>query len=104
MPETPAERSAHARRAALARSAREPSGAAMLEKARETFRRSFYDATDPALPEAERQRQAEAGRRLYYSKLAQRARITVRQAAESAAALEAAVEELIAAGDSADVA
>jgi hypothetical protein len=67
-------RTQQAKLAALTRSASEPSGAAMTEKARATFRQSFYDATDPDLPEAERQRQAEAAYRAHMRKIARRPR------------------------------
>lgn len=63
-----------ARIAALTRSAQEPSGAAMTEKARRTFRDSFYDATDPELPEAERRRQGEAAYRAHMRTIAAKSR------------------------------
>lgn len=90
MAESPEERSAHAQLAALSRSAREPSGAAMTARARETFLNKFYDATDPALPEVERHRQADAARRAHFVRLARasvRARRAVREAASELASL-----------------
>lgn len=86
MPENPAERSAHARIAALARVAAEPSGEAMTARARRAFAESFYAATDPALPERERLRQAEAARKLHYQRLA-RLSVKARRAAAAAAEL-----------------
>jgi hypothetical protein len=59
----------------------------MTEKARTTFRDSFYERTDPELPPEERRRQADAAYRLHMTRLARRA-----AAARSAAA--AAVQEL----------
>lgn len=94
MPATPEERSAHAQVAALARVAQEPSGAAMTAKARRTFWESFYAATDPALPETERRRQAEAARRLHYVRLSQRAVRARRRAAGALAELGEAAAEL----------
>lgn len=92
MPAPATERSAHARVAALARVAREPSGAAMTATARRAFQESFYAATDAGLPEAERRRMAEAARRAYYQRLslrAARARRRLREAALDVAAAEA---------------
>jgi|SRR5579862_611020 len=83
MPSTESERSQRARIAALARVAREPSGTAMTEQARRTFRDSFYDRTDPELPHAERQRQADAAYRLHMTRLSHRAALA-RQRATSA--------------------
>lgn len=60
MPSQDLARSQQATIAALTRSSREPSGAAMTDGARSKFLARFYNDTDPALPEAERQRQARA--------------------------------------------
>jgi hypothetical protein len=76
-----AERSQRARIAALTRVTQEPSGTAMTEKARSKFWQSFYDATDPSLPEAERQRQADAARRLHMTRLSQKAALKRQRAA-----------------------
>jgi hypothetical protein len=94
------ERSQRARIAALARSAQEPSGTAMTEKARTTFWQRFYDQTDPQLPEAERQRQADAARRLHMTRLSHRAAIArSRLAAAHTAAIQAEAEVIAASGD-----
>lgn len=88
MPSTPSERSQHARIAALSKIAQAPSGTALTEAARRAFLDKFYDATDPALPEAERQRQADAARRAHFARLGYRsavARRRAREATESAA-------------------
>jgi hypothetical protein len=93
MPSPDPVRSQHARVAALARIAKEPSGAAMLVKANQAFRDSFYEATDEELPEKERQRQADAAYRLHMSRLALRASAArKRAAAERQAAREAEAE------------
>ncbi len=91
------ERSQRARIAALTRVSQEPSGTAMTEKARSRFWESFYDATDPSLPEAERQRQAEAARRLHMTRLSQRAALKRRRAAAAVSDAIRAEAELIAA-------
>lgn len=77
------ERSQRARIAALSRVAQEPSGTAMTEKARSTFRQSFYDATDPGLPEAERQRQADAAYRLHMTRISHKAALARKHRAEA---------------------
>lgn len=64
-----AERRLHARKAALTRSSRAPSGSAISAPAREAFLDKFYDQTDPELPEEERQRQARAALKLHMSNL-----------------------------------
>lgn len=97
MPSADSERSQRARIAALARVAKEPSGTAMTDKARGKFWQSFYDATDPSLPEAERQRQAEAARRLHMTRLAQKASLKRRKAATAVSEAIRAEAELIAA-------
>jgi len=94
MPSEDRERSQRARIAALARVAREPSGTAMTDKARSAFRRSFYDQTDPGLPEADRQRQADAAYRLHMTRLSHRAALTRRREAEAARAAARAAAEL----------
>lgn len=89
MPSESTERSQRARIAALARVAREPSGTAMTERARRSFRDSFYDRTDPELPDAERHRQAEAAYKLHMTRLSHRA-VVARQRA--AAAVQGAIQ------------
>lgn len=84
MPFSPAERSEHARIAALTRSAREPSGTAMTEQARQTFWDSFLTGhqcracpaviIDQSLPADQRQRQAAAARAAHFSRIARGAR------------------------------
>lgn len=102
MPLDANERAQRATIAALTRVAQEPSGTAMTDKARSKFWKSFYDKTDPELPEAERQRQADAARRLHMTRLSHKAALTRRRAADAArAAAEAEAEaeaELRAAG------
>ena len=99
MPSKDTERSQRARIAALARSAQEPSGTAMTEKARSTFRDSFYEATDPELPEPERRRQADAAYRLHMTRLSHRAAKTRQRAA---AAMQEAHEALTELAENAD--
>lgn len=99
MPSDNTERSRRATIAALARVAREPSGTAMTARARSAFLRSFYEQTDPELPEAERQRQAAAARRLYFTRLSQRAALARQRASTAMQEHEAAVAQL---ADSAD--
>jgi hypothetical protein len=100
MPSPENERSQRARIAALARSAQEPNGTAMTEKARSAFWQRFYDATDASLPEAERQRQADAARRLHMTRLSHRAAIArSRLAAAHTAAIQAEAEMIAASGD-----
>lgn len=100
MPSDGKERSQRARIAALTRVAQEPSGTAMTEKARSKFWQSFYDQTDPGLPEAERVRQADAARRLHMTRLSHKA-VLARQrlAAAHTAAVEAEAEVIAASGD-----
>jgi hypothetical protein len=69
---TAEERSKRARHAALVRSSKEPSGAAMTKPARISFRESFYERTDPSLPEDERRRQGEAAYHAYMSDLSKK--------------------------------
>lgn len=82
MPSSNSERSQHARIAALSRSAAEPSGTAMTETARKTFRDSFDTRHECAmcgtveisqsLPAADRRRQAEAAYRAHMTRLSHR--------------------------------
>lgn len=84
MPITAAERSEHARIAALTRSAREPSGTAMTDRARQAFWDSFLTGhecrvcrpivIDQSLPSEERLRQAAAARAAHFSRIARGAR------------------------------
>lgn len=99
MPSDSTERSQRARIAALARVAKEPSGTAMTERARSKFRDSFYDATDPELPEPERRRQADAAYRLHMTRLSRRAALARQRAA---AAMQEAHEALTELAESAD--
>lgn len=95
-----AERSQRARIAALTRVAKEPSGTAMTAKARSAFRQKFYNATDPDLPEAERQRQAAAAYRLHMTRLSHRAALARSRAARAQSeAIEAEAEVIAASGD-----
>jgi hypothetical protein len=90
MPETTAERSLRARRAALIRSAKTP-GSEISRPAREKRLQDYYDRTDPGLPEAERHRQADAALRADMTELslkaarARRAAVTAAHAAEELA-------------------
>ena len=100
MPSDGKERSQRARIAALSRVAQEPSGTAMTDKARSAFWQSFYDRTDPELPEAERQRQADAARRLHMTRLSHNAALArQRLAAAQQAAVQAEAEVIAASGD-----
>lgn len=81
----------------LARSAQAPSGTAVSEPARNAFWQSFYDRTDPALPEKERVRQADAARQLHMTRLSRLAAKKRTAAARAAAeAREASEAELAA--------
>jgi hypothetical protein len=93
------ERSRRATIAALARVAREPSGTAMTERARSAFWNSFYERTDPALPEADRQRQAAAARRLHYTRLSAKAALARRRASAAMRDAEDVLGELAASAD-----
>jgi uncharacterized membrane protein YqiK len=100
MPSDDKERSQRARIAALSRVAQEPSGTAMTEKARSKFWQSFYDKTDPQLPEQERVRQADAARRLHMTRLSHKAALARRRlAAAQTAAVDAEAEAIAASGD-----
>jgi hypothetical protein len=68
------DRSEIARLGGLARVASAPSGSAMTAPARRAFRDSFYRNTDPALPDAERQRQAEAAYKAHMLQLSRKAK------------------------------
>lgn len=81
----------------LARSASAPSGAAVSERARSAFWQGFYDRTDPELPHEERERQANAARKLHMLKLSRKAAAARRKAAEAAAEAREASEAEIAA-------
>lgn len=71
----------------------------MTEQARRTFRQSFYDKTDPELPHAERQRQAEAAYKLHMTRLSHRAAVARRRAAASMAEAAEAIDQLAASAD-----
>ena len=104
MPSDAAERSQRARIAALSRVKQEPSGTAMTDKARRTFRESFFDATDPELPEPERRRQADAAYRLHMTRISHRAALARKRRAEAMREWRAAIPaeaEMIAATDTA---
>lgn len=94
MPASPQERSSHAQLAALARVAQEPSGAAMTARARQVFADSFFERTDPALPDQERRRQAAALKRAHYLKLSRQAVAARQRARHALADLSAAADEL----------
>lgn len=100
MPSSDTERSQRARIAALTRVANEPSGTAMTAKARSAFWQSFYDRTDPELPESERQRQADAARRLHMTRLSHAAAIARRRAVDAQhAAIQAEAAAIAADGN-----
>lgn len=72
----------------------------MTEQARRTFRDSFYENTDPALPEAERRRQAEAAYRLHMTRLSHKAAIKrQRLGAAQREAIQAEAEVIVASGN-----
>lgn len=97
MPLDAADRQQISRMGGLARSASAPSGAAVSAPARAAFLQSFYDKTDPSLPEEERQRQAEAARRLHMTRLSRKAAAARREAASAAAEAARATEAELAA-------
>jgi hypothetical protein len=66
--QTAAQRRSAARIAALTRWANEDPKA-NAERGQAGLRRKFYDATDPTLPEAERQRRAVAGYRAHMARI-----------------------------------
>lgn len=95
-----ADRSRRARIGGLARSAQAESGTAMTQPARDAFLNGFYERTDPALPEQERQRQAEAARRLHFTRLSQQAATARRRATLAVgAAIDAEAARLAASAD-----
>lgn len=94
MPSPQSERSARAKIAGLSRSAQAPSGASISAPARKAFLQSFYDRTDPDLKPKERERQAEALRKIYFTQLAQRSARGRRRAALAQADADAAEAEL----------
>lgn len=95
MPSEDEIRSTHARIAALARVAKEPSGAAMLKAANKAFEESFklghqckvcpLIEIDQSLPEKERARMAGAARTLHYKRISLRAGVARRRASAKAA-------------------
>lgn len=101
---TATERSQRARIAALARSAAEPSGTAMTERARQTFRDSFLTRHQcdmcglveipEGAPDAERQRRADAAYSAHMTRLSQRAAVSRRRAAGHLAEADQAEAEL----------
>jgi len=93
------ERSQRARIAGLARSAKAPSGTAISAPARAAFLQRFYDETDPELPEAERQRQAAAARKLHMTRLSRRAAAARRSASAAARELAEVADDLAASAD-----
>jgi hypothetical protein len=86
---TPTQRSQRARLAALTRWSRED-GKAQGELVQAGLRRKFYNETDPALPEAERQRRAECAYKAHMARLsflaskARTAKAAARKAGEAA--------------------
>ena len=54
---------------AMSKWAKEPDPASATAAARAKFAEKFYEATDPALPEAQRRRMAEYARRAYFQRL-----------------------------------
>jgi hypothetical protein len=79
---TPAQRTQRARIAALTRWSREDPKAT-AERAQAGLQRKFYNATNPELPEAERQRRAAAAYRADMSRIAfQRSKAKAAQAVE----------------------
>lgn len=104
MPSDNSLRSQRARIAALSRVAAEPSGTAMTETARRTFRDSFdvrHECSfcgvveiDQALPAKERRRQAKAAYRAHMTRLSHRRDVMTGRAREAAASAAAADAEL----------
>jgi hypothetical protein len=66
----------------------------MTQKARSAFWQSFYDETDPELPTAERERQAEASRKLYMTRLSRRAAHARTLAARAAQEVAEVLDEM----------
>lgn len=81
------ESSQRAQYAALIRASRER-GDEMTRAAREARERSWYESTDPALPEAERQRQAAAARKAFYLNLSRKGVLAQKR-------LRAAVQDVV---------
>lgn len=98
MPSDAQERSEIARLGGLARVAAAPSGTAMTESARRAFRDSFFDRTDPDLPQAERQRQADAAYKAHMLALSRKAK-EARARRREAALLRNAADVLLARAD-----
>ena len=72
----------------------------MTQPARDAFWAGFYERTDPALPERERQRQAEAARKLHMTRLSQRAALARKRAGQAVAdAIEAEAAVIAASGN-----
>ena len=92
MTSDPKDRKQIAQMGGLARSAAAPSGAAVSAPARSAFWAGFYERTDSALPEEERQRQAAAARKLHMTRLSRLAAQKRQQAAQTAAEAAAATE------------
>lgn len=84
---TPEQRTQRARLAALTRWSRE-SGKAQGDLVQAGLRRKFYNATDPSLPEAERQRRADCAYKAHMARLSFLA--SKARAARKAARAEAA--------------
>jgi hypothetical protein len=87
MPDSQGERSLRARNAALSRSAVTP-GHEISAPARKARLQKYYDETDPSLPPAERQRQADAALRRDMTRLSLRASQARRAAASAARAAQ----------------
>jgi hypothetical protein len=83
MPETPEERRLRCTANALSRSAT-TRGSVISAPARAARLQKFYDETDPELPEAERQRQADAALRKAMTELSRKAARARRLASEIA--------------------
>jgi ribosomal protein S20 len=98
MASSAAARSQQATIAALTRSAKEPSGAKMTEKARRAFEQKWYDQTDPSLPASERRRQADAAYRAHMRTIARRPHVIASETvvcAPAIAEIKAAAEEAV---------
>ena len=79
----PADRHAIATIAALTRWANEDPQANAV-RAQAGLQRKFYDATDPALPEAERQRRAHAAYRAHMVRIRRARTLTTRSGGDAA--------------------
>lgn len=91
MPDSNSDRTLRARKAALSRSAVTP-GHEISAPARAARLQKYYDQTDPALPEHERQRQADAALRRDMTELSLRAAAARKLAAGAAAAAERVID------------